>query len=395
MIILGSEQLLQIVLAVAALAMAAVAAVFLLVVRGTRRRRGRGWVWGFAYFGLALAFDAFAQYDPVLEAPLTYLATAAAAVSAYFTAATAFELKGVKFPFWANGVLALCVSAAFAIAIAADLTADLLAPELALGGAMAIFAIALLPVARDKRRSAVRTLCVIAGLIALFILRTLVSSAILAFSGRQLTAVYWTWEVIFGVILAFVLSMGELVALVDEIRFEMEEANAALNEALRGLEIAAKIDPLTGLYNRYAFYTLVGELREQGRLAGSIVILDLNNLKKINDTFGHDAGDRALLSVAQRMREAVRSSDHVFRWGGDEFVLLLPAMPAEAARERMARMEPPQALELSVETRVELSLSWGVAAITGNVDASLRDADAQLYSQKRLIKQAVQMPEAP
>jgi diguanylate cyclase (GGDEF)-like protein len=385
---LGSEQLLEIVLAVAAAAMAAVAAVFVLVLYGTRRVRGRGWMWGFAYFALTLALDAFAQHYPALEGPLTYAATAAAAASSFCTSAATFDLLQRRMPAWAYGLLGFCTAGGFAVAVTADLTADLLAPEFALMGSMAILSIALFPAARAARGAGMRTVCAVAAFVSLFICRTLIFSAVLAGSGRELNAVYWTWEVIFGVLMAFVLAMGELVALLERIRFEIEETNAALNKALEGLEIAAKIDPLTGLHNRYSFYTLVDELRERGKLGGSIVILDLNDLKKINDTYGHHAGDRALLSVAQRVRAAADGSEYVFRWGGDEFVLLLFGVSTGEARRRLSAMEPPQPLDLPDGGRAALALSWGVAPLREDVEGALRDADTHLYDHKRSAQQS-------
>ena len=383
MIELGSEQLLEIVLAIAAVAMAAVAAVFVLVLYRTRRIRGRGWMWGFAYFAVTLALDAFAQHFPALEGPLTYAATAAAAASSFCTSKATFDLLERRMPLWAYAILAICTAGGFAVSVAADLTADLLAPEFALLGSMAILSVALFPAARAARAAGLRTVCAVSAVVSLFIARTLICSAVLAGSGRQLNAVYWIWEVIFGILLAFVLAMGELVALLERIRFEIEETNAALNKALEGLEIAAKIDPLTGLHNRYSFYTLIGGLRERGKLGGSIVILDLNDLKKINDTYGHHAGDRALLSVAQRVRTAADGSEYVFRWGGDEFVLLLFGIAPEEAHRRMSGMEAPEPLDLPDGGRAPLALSWGVAPLHEDVEAALRDADAQLYSQKR------------
>lgn len=383
MIELSSEQLLQIVLAVSAAAMAALAAVFLAVVQSTRLIRGRGWFWGFAFFALALALDAFAQHDPKLETWLTYAATASAAAASAFTCVATFGLTGRRVPGWAFAVLGICDAAGFAIAARSDLTADLLAPECALLGAMVILAGALCPVARDARRLGVRTVCIVSVLLTLFMARTLVFSAVLASSGQVLNSFYWTWEVISGTLFAFVLAIGELVALLDEIRLEISENNVALSKALEGLEIAAKIDPLTGLHNRYAFYTLAGDFRQRGRLGGSIVILDLNDLKKINDTFGHHAGDRALLSVAQRIKGMASARDFVFRWGGDEFVLLLFGVDAAEADNRMKAMPPPDALQLHDGVIVPLGLSWGVSPLREDVEAALRDADAQLYAQKR------------
>jgi diguanylate cyclase (GGDEF)-like protein len=236
--------------------------------------------------------------------------------------------------------------------------------------------------------SGLQTVCVVEVVLALVMGRTFLATGVLALRGQELTELYWTVEVIGGVILAFVLAMGELIALLDEVRVDLERANDALSQAMEGLEVAAKVDPLTGLYNRYAFYTIVSEFSERGKFGGTIAIIDLNGLKRINDTFGHHAGDRALLNTAMRLQEVVRQSDYVFRWGGDEFVLLLFGMPAENARDRLAHMRPPADLQMPDHEPVPLTVSWGVAPLSPDVDAALRDADKQLYAQKRLFSGA-------
>jgi diguanylate cyclase (GGDEF)-like protein len=263
-----------------------------------------------------------------------------------------------------------------------------MAPEVAFAGSLAIQALVLLPMARTARMSGLQTACALQIILSILTARTLVFGGVLAVRGQELTEAYWTLEVTGGLILAFFLAMGELIAMLDEVRVELEDANSALNHALQGLEVAAKMDPLTGLYNRYAFYTLINEFTELGKMGGSIAIVDLNNLKRINDTCGHHAGDRALLNVAMRLQEVVRQSDYVFRWGGDEFVLLLFGMPPDAARERLTHMTPPAPLELPEHAPMQLTMSWGVAPLEPDVDAALRDADAQLYKQKRLFTRA-------
>jgi diguanylate cyclase (GGDEF)-like protein len=386
---LSPEQLLEIALAVGSAALAIVAGVFLLVLHATRRRRGVGWFWSWAFLAVAFGLTALAQEQPKHKMWFALTATCAAILCGFGGIVGAFSFRDEeRAPAWSIAAFAFAGAAALAVQARTDLFGDLLAPEIPLFASVAIQAIALLPLARSARMAGLQTACAVDIALALMLGRTLLSGGALALRGQELTQLYWTFETIGGIILAFLLAMGELIALLDEVRVDLERANGALNEALEGLEVAAKLDPLTGLYNRYAFYTLVNELSERGRFGGTIAIVDLNSLKRINDTFGHHAGDRALLNTAMRLQEVVRQSDYVFRWGGDEFVLLLFGMPPEYARDRLAYMHPPAALEIPDHEPVALTVSWGVAVLQADVDAALREADAQLYAQKRLFMNA-------
>lgn len=389
MIQLSSAQLLQIGLSVSAVAMIIIAGVFLLVLHAIRAGRGLAWFWGWTFLAVTFALLAFSQHYPRFEAVFALGATCAAIVSGTAGVLGAFNFRNRSdMPLWAWLVMGAAAVLGLLTQWHADLLGDLTAPEIPLAASVALQAIVLFPIARTARMSGLQTACAVETVLAIFTARTLVASAVLAMRGQQLTELYWTVEVIGGGILAFVLAMGELIALLDGVRVELEDANGALNQALEGLEVAAKLDPLTGLYNRYAFYTLIDEFSERGKMGGSVAIIDLNGLKRINDTFGHHAGDRALLNVAMRLQAVVRQSDYVFRWGGDEFVVLLFGMPPDAARERLTHMPPAAPLEFPDHDPIPLTVSWGVAPLQPDVDAALRDADTQLYGQKRLFTRA-------
>ncbi|MDR7440176.1 MAG: GGDEF domain-containing protein [Armatimonadota bacterium] len=112
------------------------------------------------------------------------------------------------------------------------------------------------------------------------------------------------------------------------------EANARLQEALRELQQLSITDPLTGLFNRRHFMDLLG--REFSRHARhghpfALLLLDVRNLKHINDTQGHPAGDAALCAVAEALLSRLRRSDLAFRIGGDEFAVLLPHTDPQGA----------------------------------------------------------------
>jgi diguanylate cyclase (GGDEF)-like protein len=387
---LTPEQLLQIALAVGSAALAIVAGVFLLVLHATRRRRGVGWFWGWTCLAVTFGLLALAQEQPEHEMSFALAATCSAVLCGLGGIVGAFSVRRGRTPAWAMGAIASAAVAALLVQWRVDLLSDMVAAEIPLFVSVVIQAIALLPMARSARMSGLQTACGVAAMLSLLMGRTLVASGVLALRGQELTPLYWTFEIIGGIILAFLLAMGEIIALLDEVRVELEHANAALNQAMEGLEVAAKLDPLTGLYNRYAFYTIVNEFAERGKFGGSIAIIDLNGLKRINDTFGHHAGDRALLNTAICLQQVVRQADYVFRWGGDEFVLLLFGMPPECARDRLTHMRPPAALEMPDHEAVPLNVSWGVAPLGPDADAALRDADAQLYAQKRLFSDAAE-----
>ncbi|WP_249012406.1 diguanylate cyclase [Conexibacter sp. DBS9H8] len=157
------------------------------------------------------------------------------------------------------------------------------------------------------------------------------------------------------------------------------------------LEQLAFIDPLTRLFNRRAAADKLAELisRSQRRGAAlSVVLLDIDSFKAINDTFGHDAGDRVLSGVAARLHTRARREDVLARWGGEEFVALLadigPAgalKVAEAFRDIVANT-PFTAADDGTSLRVTVSV--GAASWTGDgAEALLRRADAAMYEAKR------------
>ncbi len=394
MIELGAQSLLQLILTIESVAMAIVAGFFLLLMSATKDERGRWWFRGWTLFAFALAAEGIGQHNATIENAMAYVGTLLCVAAGYGAVAGCYEFAKAKgVPLWANVLVVAGAGAALFVTSRTDLTADLIGPEATLFVAMLIVCVAMFPFLRERRLSGVRPIFIAAGLLALMMGRTLLASGYLGLQHAELNALYWSAEVVGGGFLATVLAMGQLITLLDELRIEVEDGNAALSRALSSLEVAAKVDALTGLHNRYAFYTLTDGLRNQGE-EGNVVILDLNNLKRINDTYGHHNGDRALLSVARRLRQVASAQDYVFRWGGDEFVLLLFGLTAEQARDRITRMQPPQALEvMEAHEPVTLSVSWGIAPFNPlDVDGSLRQADAQLYAQKRLLGSAVKFP---
>ena len=161
----------------------------------------------------------------------------------------------------------------------------------------------------------------------------------------------------------------------------------ALRDQSSSAEALARVDPLTGLGNRRAFDETLGIEIGRARAGGtalSVAILDLDGFKELNDRLGHLEGDRCLRSVAESLERAKRAPDHVFRWGGDEFAVILPGAggaQADAAVTRISRLDPP----VQTSDRRALSFCCGLAQLEPGMSAGelLERADLDLFSRKR------------
>ena len=148
----------------------------------------------------------------------------------------------------------------------------------------------------------------------------------------------------------------------------------------------ARVDPLTASLNRHAFYSMVEGSRTTEGAAGCVAIVDLDALKPVNDTFGHAAGDAAIRAVARAIRQVVRADDLVFRWGGDEFLVVLFGVSEDAARRRLDGLDamlaavpvPGSAEPLAVTASIGVSAFEAVAGL----EKALEAADERMYRRK-------------
>ena len=164
------------------------------------------------------------------------------------------------------------------------------------------------------------------------------------------------------------------------------------------LQRLARRDGLTGLLNRRAMHDLLDRQMRQRRRADdafSVLMIDVDDFKSVNDRHGHEAGDRALTHLSRLMTQALRAEDRIGRFGGEEFLVLLPSS------DRVRALVQAERLRLEVQLRplqleglsLPLSVSIGVAQWAGNVeDASrlLARADAALYRAKHLGRNRVE-----
>ena len=189
---------------------------------------------------------------------------------------------------------------------------------------------------------------------------------------------YLTRAAFLDLILELLLGIGSVMVTLERINRELEQAN-------RRLALLARQDPLTSALNRHAFQSMrAGDVRSE---RGVVVVVDIDNLKGINDTAGHAAGDRAIRAVATALRSLIRSDDLLFRWGGDEFVVILARVDETQAAARLEGLDD----QLS-QARVEggladhaLAVSCGLAAFAslGELDAAVAVADERMYRRRR------------
>ncbi len=171
-----------------------------------------------------------------------------------------------------------------------------------------------------------------------------------------------------------------------------------LSERLAVTWTLATVDNLTEVLNRQAVLSRLEEELVRATRYGrqlSIVLVDLDHFKRLNDTFGHSAGDRVLNAVARGLRDNVRSVDIVGRYGGEEFMIVLPETDPDAAAslaEKLRRLISAEPVDLGEGNIATVTLSAGVAGGLGahlRLDALVRDADAALYSAKALGRDQV------
>ncbi len=160
-------------------------------------------------------------------------------------------------------------------------------------------------------------------------------------------------------------------------------------ELIEKLERLSKTDELTAVFNKRAIMERLDYELDRARryhLPLSLIICDLDHFKQINDTLGHDAGDKVLRVMAQSLVGALRKTDIIGRFGGDEFLIILPQTPLEGAAEFAERLrQKVQDINYHCEITIQTTLSMGIAAYEGNPDpnALIRRADTALYAAKK------------
>jgi len=183
--------------------------------------------------------------------------------------------------------------------------------------------------------------------------------------------------------------------------FINEEFIARLSNTLNILEMFKKIrnmamtDHLTGLHNRAYFYQSGEQLLAISKRSSTpitICMIDIDNFKAINDTYGHDVGDRALKHIANTIKRAIRESDILIRFGGEEFIVLLPNCSCDKALKvitKATKIVANTLFYLDDNKKINMTISSGITSKIGSLDSMVITADKYMYKAKQNGKNQV------
>ncbi|MCI0490156.1 MAG: GGDEF domain-containing protein [Blastocatellia bacterium] len=203
---------------------------------------------------------------------------------------------------------------------------------------------------------------------------------------------YLRYTSIYDLILEILLGFGTLMVVMDDVRLEVEDANRELIAARDRLEKLARMDPLTEALNRHGFYSLVkrNDPDRKGRTSGCVVVLDIDDLKPINDLLGHAVGDAAIRAVASGIRSVIRADDLLFRWGGDEFLIVMFNVAEFEVRKRINHLDNVLADTIipDLPSPITVIVSHGTASFNDltEIESAIERADGAMYARKEVRK---------
>ena len=192
----------------------------------------------------------------------------------------------------------------------------------------------------------------------------------------------------FNAVVNVFVALGMHLLVFEDMTSELRRTNRELAAAHEEVKRLAITDPLTGCYNRRFFDQIERrELQRHHRYGAplSVMFVDVNRFKQLNDTRGHDAGDAALRAIGELLRRNLRGSDYVIRWGGDEFLLLLTCTFAQAQHKAAELKEAFAADPVTAALPCGVGLSAGAAQVdldAQDLNGALRLADQRMYDDK-------------
>jgi diguanylate cyclase (GGDEF)-like protein len=204
------------------------------------------------------------------------------------------------------------------------------------------------------------------------------------FDGRSLPEIYAAFMPVFDLLFEALLACAMIVTGMESVQRQLVDANRTLEGVTLKLDVLARTDPLTELMNRHAFAAVL-ETSTPEPASGSVAVIDIDGLKAINDAYGHQAGDLAIRTFAHALRTKLRSDDLIFRWGGDEFLVVMFGFPPDEIATRLGSVGNVDVPIEGVHVSAQVGASFGVAAFAslGGLRQAAAIADAAMYEEKR------------
>ncbi|MGM0370267.1 MAG: GGDEF domain-containing protein, partial [Bacillota bacterium] len=167
------------------------------------------------------------------------------------------------------------------------------------------------------------------------------------------------------------------------------------------LEFFAEMDKLTKVYNRRAGYDILNDIKtkaDEEMTFFTISFIDINNLKEVNDVYGHKTGDELITNVVEIIKKTIRESDYIFRFGGDEFLLVFNYSQNEEAEKIMERIqEKLRKINQTQNHKYQMSISYGIECYDPNkkivLDELISRADDKMYQYKQEYKENNNLPQ--
>ena len=231
-----------------------------------------------------------------------------------------------------------------------------------------------------------------AGVVGAMLLITALTNLWMAIAPQGSAAQAISDAILVDLALYLVIALGMQLMTFEDMTVELRRANGRLETAQAELRQLVVTDPLTGCRNRRFFDEIIAHELNLHRRYGtplSLLFVDVDHFKAINDTLGHAAGDRVLRDVSTFLVRKTRDADYVFRWGGDEFLLLLSCREEEAQRRGLELQLEFARLPSSAGLPHGVGLSFGCAEVSPFTDSALdalKLADERMYTNKRGVR---------
>lgn len=194
------------------------------------------------------------------------------------------------------------------------------------------------------------------------------------------------WVGFSDTVVAIFVAMGMILFALEEDRARILDSTRKLEMSEQRLKELAMRDPLTGLFNRRHYEHVAPQLEAQAQRLGfplTVLMADLDRFKETNDAEGHARGDQILRAFAEFLRRETRGADLAFRWGGDEFLVLMLDLPPEFVGRKAEQLRQRwEQIRLSMGSDVTVSMGWAAMESDG-LEAALRRADHLMYAEKK------------